>query len=113
MDFFSKRLDMNLCRASEWLNITYRCSYEEDYQGTILHHLVRDKTIAMQNLKFPIAFLLFAGCDFYHCDDSAGNAACYLLARRCESFTIFSQLQSIVIKLSDMFNIRINPFLYS
>lgn len=59
----------------------------------LLHHIVVMPEIKLENLAPTIAILEYCGCDFYHEENSDGKAACYLAARRAESYSLFSQIK--------------------
>lgn len=63
------------------------------YYGTLIHHVVIDWRIKLENLPPIIAFLQFAGCKFYHHSDSNGNDACYSAAWRAREYPLFSEIQ--------------------
>lgn len=67
-----------------------------DYKGNMLHHLINDSRVTVENLKYVIAFLQVAGCEFYKFLDSNSVAPCLLAARRAESYPLFSQVAVLV-----------------
>ena len=65
------------------------------YHGTLMHHIVIDRRIKLENLPPIIAFLQFV-CSldgFYHHYDSNGNAPCYLAAWRAREYPLFYETQ--------------------
>lgn len=60
--------------------------------GNLLHYIVLMPEIKLENLSSTIAILEYCGCDFYKEENAEGKAACYLAARRAQSYPLFSEL---------------------